>query len=140
MAGFRPRPICRRDRLLGVALGLAGISRLLRATLDDPTRVRRGPKKCKTCHAKEAIGNQYGAGWRPRHAKAFETLASDKAKKWAAEAGVGDPQTDEKCVKCHVTAHGVPETLVSSKLRPHGRCSVRGLPRGRARTTARRRS
>ena len=65
-------------------------------------------KKCKTCHKKEAIGNQYGAWLDGKHSEAFETLASKDAAKWAAEAGVDDPQTDEKCVKCHVTAYGVP--------------------------------
>jgi YD repeat-containing protein len=73
-----------------------------------------GAKKCKSCHKKAEIGNQYGSWLETKHAKAYETLASDKAKKWAAEAGVSDAQTDEKCVKCHVTAHGVdPERLPS---------------------------
>ena len=74
-----------------------------------------GARKCKTCHRKEAIGNQYGAWLEGKHAKAFETLAGDKAAEWAAEAGVADPQTDEKCVQCHVTAYGVAETLISSR-------------------------
>jgi hypothetical protein len=66
-----------------------------------------GAKKCKTCHKKEAIGNQYGVWLDSQHAKAFETLAGEQAAEWAAEAGVDDPQTNEKCVKCHVTAYGV---------------------------------
>ena len=55
------------------------------------------------------------SGSSPSHAKAFETLATDKAKKWGAEAGVDDPQTDEKCIKCHTTAYGVPDEMVSRK-------------------------
>ncbi len=74
-----------------------------------------GFKKCRSCHKKEAIGNQIAKWEESKHAKAFETLASDQAKKWAADAGVSDPQTDEKCVKCHVTAHGVPDDMVSMK-------------------------
>ncbi len=74
-----------------------------------------GVKKCKSCHEKEAIGNQY-AWWKESlHSKAFETLASDKARKWAAEKGLGDPQKADECVKCHVTAHGVPDEMVSRK-------------------------
>lgn len=74
-----------------------------------------GPAKCKTCHKKEGIGNQYQVWLDSKHAKAFETLAGDQAKEWAAEAGVTDPQTDEKCVKCHVTAYGAaPELLPKS--------------------------
>jgi hypothetical protein len=70
-----------------------------------------GAKKCKTCHKKEPIGNQFGSWEKTKHAKAWSTLESEKAKEWAAEAGVADPQADEKCVKCHVTGHGVPDTL-----------------------------
>lgn len=67
-----------------------------------------GHTKCKSCHKKEDIGAQYLAWEGSKHAKAFETLASDQAKEWAAEKGIADPQTDEKCVKCHVTAYGLP--------------------------------
>ena len=74
-----------------------------------------GNHKCKTCHEKEPIGNQYGVWLDSTHAKAFGTLATDKAKKWGAEAGVDDPQADEKCVKCHSTAYGVPDKMVSRK-------------------------
>jgi YD repeat-containing protein len=74
-----------------------------------------GFKKCKSCHKKEAIGNQIGVWMESKHAKAYETLATEKSKKWAAEAGVGDPQTDERCIKCHSTAHGVPDDMVSKK-------------------------
>lgn len=74
-----------------------------------------GAHKCKTCHEKEAIGDQYGVWLESKHAKAFETLASEKAKKWGAEAGVDNPQADEKCVKCHATAHGIPDNMVSRK-------------------------
>lgn len=72
-------------------------------------------KKCKSCHAKEAIGNQYGVWLESKHAKALDTLATDQAKEWAAEAGVADPQTDDKCVKCHITAHGVPAERLGRK-------------------------
>ncbi len=74
-----------------------------------------GARKCRTCHKKEPIGNQYGVWLEGPHAKAFETLASEKALEWAADAGVDDPQTDERCVKCHATAHGVPDERVSRK-------------------------
>ena len=74
-----------------------------------------GATKCRSCHKKEGIGNQYGWWLESKHAKALETLASDQAKEWAAEAGVADPQTDEQCVKCHVTAHGVPKERLGLK-------------------------
>ncbi len=74
-----------------------------------------GYQKCKTCHKKEAIGNQVGVWLESRHAKAYETLGTDKAKKWGAEVGVTNPQTDDRCIKCHSTAHGVPDERVSNK-------------------------
>ena len=74
-----------------------------------------GAKKCKTCHEKRDIGDQYGWWLDSAHGKAFETLASDKAREWAAERGVGDPQQTDDCVKCHVTAHGVPDDKLSRK-------------------------
>lgn len=72
-----------------------------------------GHKRCKTCHKKAAIGNQYEIWLESKHAKAYETLATEKAKEWGAEVGVDDPQTNEKCIKCHSTAHGIPDELVS---------------------------
>ena len=74
-----------------------------------------GVVKCGSCHKKVPIGNQIAWWHEDKHSKAFETLASDKAKEWAAEAGVADPQTDDKCIKCHATAHGVPDDQVSRK-------------------------
>jgi hypothetical protein len=74
-----------------------------------------GYQKCRTCHKKEAIGNQFGVWLESRHAKAYETLGTEKAKKWGAEAGVDNPQTDDRCIKCHSTAHGVPDERVSKK-------------------------
>ena len=74
-----------------------------------------GHKKCKTCHKKTEIGNQFGVWLESRHAKAYETLGTEKAKKWGAEAGVDNPQTDDRCIKCHSTAHGVPDEMVSRR-------------------------
>jgi len=99
-------------RLPGIA-GLAGLIALALCLLVGASaaageHVYVGVLKCKTCHKKEAIGDQYGVWVDGKHAKAYESLASDDSKKWAAEAGVDDPQADEKCLKCHVTAYGVP--------------------------------
>lgn len=74
-----------------------------------------GAKKCGTCHAKDDIGNQNGQWASTIHAKAMDSLKTDQAKKWAAEAGVSDPLTDEKCVTCHTTAWGVSDDMKGSK-------------------------
>ena len=65
-----------------------------------------GVKKCKTCHKKEKIGNQYGKWLESPHAKAFESLKSDTAKKVAAQLGIDDPTKSERCLRCHTTGFG----------------------------------
>ena len=72
-----------------------------------------GFARCKTCHRKKEIGNQYGAWLESPHAKAFEVLASDPAKKYAEELAVADPQHDDRCLECHTTAWGFPESMLS---------------------------
>ncbi len=74
-----------------------------------------GATKCRSCHKKKPIGNQYAVWEQSKHATALETLGSDKAREWADEAGVADPQTDDRCVKCHITAHDVPADLLGLK-------------------------
>ncbi len=105
------------SRLLGGALLIAGSFLFAGSGLagDDGEHEFVGVKKCKSCHGKEKIGDQYTVWLDSKHAKALETLATDKAKEWAQEKGLGDPQTAEECVKCHVTAHGVPDDMLSKK-------------------------
>lgn len=104
--------------LLVVAGGLvAGPARAQAPAAAKPNRFV-GAAKCKTCHGKEPIGNQYAVWARSAHAKAFETLASEKAKQWASERGIADPQAADECVKCHVTGHGVEKARLPLKHDP----------------------
>jgi hypothetical protein len=75
-----------------------------------------GAQDCGRCHKKELIGDQLAAWKKSDHAKAMETLKSDKAKKIAAERGLTKPpdQADE-CVKCHATAHGLDKAKIAKK-------------------------
>jgi hypothetical protein len=69
-----------------------------------------GVKVCKLCHMKRSIGSQYKAWTKQKHAKAFETLKSEEAKKVAEKAGVTEaPDKAPQCLKCHVTAYGLPK-------------------------------
>ena len=61
-----------------------------------------GAPKCKTCH-KAKTGDQWKIWTESAHARAFETLASENAGKIAADSGLGDPQQEETCLKCHAT-------------------------------------
>jgi hypothetical protein len=63
-----------------------------------------GAPKCKMCHGKKT-GDQWTKWTESAHAGAFMTLASDEAKAIATEKGLGDPQTEAACLKCHTT-HG----------------------------------
>ena len=76
-----------------------------------------GAGKCFMCHKKDASGNQMQKWMDGPHAKAFATLGTDEAKAIAAEKGLGDPQTEDACLKCHVTAHGKPAEAFDPKFK-----------------------
>jgi len=64
-----------------------------------------GASKCKTCHKKELIGDQYGKWEKAGHASAFKTLLGEKAIAVAKEKGIsGPPSEAAECLKCHATA------------------------------------
>ena len=80
-----------------------------------------GLKKCKMCHKGEKNGEIFEKWESTQHAKAFETLASDTAKKIYAKLGKeGSPQEDAACLKCHVTGHGVAAELGANLVAEEG--------------------
>jgi hypothetical protein len=88
------------------------------ATLDlagEASHAYVGSEKCKMCHNSPAKGAQYTKWAESQHAKAWQTLASDAAKKIATEKGIADPQKAPECLKCHVTGHGAPSALLTDK-------------------------
>ncbi len=74
-----------------------------------------GVDRCKTCHRKEEDGEQFGIWEKSAHAKAYATLATDEAKAIAAKKGISNPQESGECLKCHVTAYGVPAERLGAK-------------------------
>lgn len=74
-----------------------------------------GAAKCKTCHRKPEVGEQYTKWEASAHAGAYVTLGTDKAKEIAAAKGIENPQTADECLACHVTAHGVAAELLGTK-------------------------
>jgi ribosomal protein L40E len=91
---------------MSAAIGLVMIAGAGGAAAAEPQYV--GAKKCRTCHRKELIGDQYGKWEKGAHAKAFETLKSEEAVKFAKKAGItGPPDEAKECVKCHATAFGL---------------------------------
>jgi hypothetical protein len=95
------------------ALLVLGIATVVLAQAN--TNKYMGANKCKSCHSSEKIGNQYGKWASSKHSQAFTNLAGAKAKELGTKAGVADPQTGDKCVKCHVTAFGVAKDLLDAK-------------------------
>ncbi len=63
-----------------------------------------GSAKCKVCHKAEKRGAQYVKWQESKHSKAYETLASEKAMEIGKGMDIDNPQTSDKCLKCHVTA------------------------------------
>lgn len=76
-----------------------------------------GAKTCGICHKKDESGNQLAKWQASPHAKAFETLAGDKAKEVAKAKGIADPQKSGACLKCHATAYHWTEASVTEKIK-----------------------
>lgn len=76
-----------------------------------------GVKTCGICHKKDDSGNQLAKWQASPHAKAFETLGTDKAKEAGKKVGVDNPQTSGKCLKCHSTAYNLTETVQTEKIK-----------------------
>jgi len=75
-----------------------------------------GTKTCGMCHKGEKKGSQLEIWQSSAHANAYTDLGKDKAKEFAAKAGVkGNPQESDQCLKCHVTAFGADASLIGKK-------------------------
>ncbi len=74
-----------------------------------------GAAKCATCHKTVAQGEQFPKWQASMHAKAYETLAGEKAKEIAKAKGIADPQKAPECLKCHVTGYGAAAALLGEK-------------------------
>lgn len=85
-----------------------------------------GAEKCKMCHNSAAKGAQFDKWMASQHAKAFQTLGTEEAKKAGAAKGVTDPQKDPKCLKCHVTGFDAPAALKTEKYKAEEGVSCEG--------------
>ncbi len=82
-----------------------------------PAHAYVGADKCKMCHNSPAKGAQYTKWSESRHAKAYQTLAGEEAKKLGAAKGIAEPQKAPECLKCHVTGYGAPADKLTDKYR-----------------------
>ena len=74
-----------------------------------------GATKCRTCHRKPEVGEQYPIWEASAHANAFNTLGTDEAKAIAAEKGIDNPQTATECLECHVTGYDADAAMLDTK-------------------------
>ena len=72
-----------------------------------------GVKKCMACHKVEKLGGLAYTVWeKSAHAKAYQTLLGDGAKKIAKEKGLKTaPNETPECLKCHVTGGGASKNV-----------------------------
>jgi hypothetical protein len=100
--------------LVGVGLGLALVVGSAGASEGEFKYV--GLKKCKSCHKKELIGNQFAKWQDAKHSGALELLKGEEAIKVAKEQGIAAaPHEAPECLKCHVTAYGVDPAQIAKK-------------------------
>lgn len=74
-----------------------------------------GATSCKGCHNIAKRGKQFDVWSSKRHAQGYKTLANEQSGKIAKEMKIKDAQKSEKCLKCHVTGYGVPDSLFGKK-------------------------
>jgi len=96
---------------LHVFLAVLGILMLSAAqqALAKPAII--GAPKCKACH-KAKTGDQWNIWAESAHARAFTTLASEQSREIAADLGLGDPQKETACLKCHATKASMAEGVL----------------------------
>jgi len=104
---------------VGLAVGIALLVVGMVATASAKEHMFVGATKCRSCHKKELIGNQYEEWQKGPHAKAYTTLKGDKAIKIAKEKGLAAPPHETpECLECHVTAHGVEAARIRYPIKP----------------------
>lgn len=75
-----------------------------------------GAAACKMCHKSEAKGAQYPKWEASRHAHAYKSLLTDESQEICKKLGIKEaPEKADKCLKCHVTGHGVKPELLGKK-------------------------
>ena len=111
-------PLCLAGLLAGATKGPAVAAP--GAAEPEPAAASKyiGAAKCENCHSAEKVGAQYGHWEKMAHAKAYETLAGDKAKELGKAKGIDDPQKADACLKCHVTGHGEPAESFAKGFKP----------------------
>lgn len=76
-----------------------------------------GSKQCKFCHNKPHEGEQYTVWKLNRHSRAFQTLFSPEADKFARSRGMRTPPSESAaCLKCHITGYDLETQTYPKKI------------------------
>ena len=104
-----------KNNLFLFLFALIFVSLLLNAQEKQRTYV--GARKCKTCHKKEKIGNQFKLWQESKHAKAYKTLLTEKADSISMSLDSMKAVDNKNCLKCHTTAYDVDKSLLGKKFK-----------------------
>jgi hypothetical protein len=75
-----------------------------------------GVRVCSPCHKGDKKGNISEKWQKSKHATAYKTLESAESEKIAKSKGLKKPAKESpECLECHVTAFGVPASLLDAK-------------------------
>ncbi len=123
-------PVASEDRIGRIALALwasacsvaLGALAGSHARAENPAKNASAPTYigvalCKPCHYAKNAGSQFTIWSQSPHAKAWETLASSKAKEVAKAKGIDDPQKTDACLRCHVAGLGEPKERFGPKFK-----------------------
>jgi hypothetical protein len=75
-----------------------------------------GVAQCVICHRTDAQGRQEAIWRESLHARAFQTLKTEKSVKIAAEMGIAKaPHEAQECLVCHVTGWNLPAERLGNR-------------------------
>lgn len=77
-----------------------------------------GVQDCAMCHKTEKQGLQLSIWQNSKHAKAYETLKTEKSDQIAKDKGFNTPAVETpECLKCHVSGYDVDASLLGAKFK-----------------------
>lgn len=77
-----------------------------------------GAEKCKACHGKELMGDQYSAWRAGPHGQAFNSLSSTKADEIARRLGLSrTASASPECLRCHSTADRIDQARAAYEVK-----------------------
>jgi YVTN family beta-propeller protein len=78
-----------------------------------------GAVACGTCHGARSGSRAYGTWRMSRHADAYATLGTARAREIARQMQVrGNPQRSDRCLACHATGNGEPPGRFATSFDP----------------------